>query len=137
MLQIGDEQAIDRPASPVVVVVDDDPAVRGSLKFALELEGFDVRIFATADEILHEDMTGLPTRGCLVIDYNLPGLNGLELLRELKKRHMQWPAILITSHPTELVRRRANKAGIAIIEKPLFSNALSDAVRDTFLRPAQ
>lgn len=137
MLLIGDEKATDGPTSPVVVVVDDDPAVRGSLKFALELEGFDVRIFATADEILHQDMADLPLSGCLVVDYNLPGINGLDLLRELKQRHVAWPAILITSHPTEQVRRRATSAGIAIVEKPLFSNALSDAVRDTFRRPGQ
>ncbi|TDT91366.1 MULTISPECIES: response regulator [Azorhizobium] len=135
MLLIGEDKAADAPASPVVVVVDDDPAVRGSLKFALELEGFDVRIFATAAEMLDQDIETLPGSGCLIVDYNLPGLNGLDLLRELKQRQVTWPAILITTHPTEQVRRRATSAGVAIVEKPLFSNALSDAVRETFRRP--
>ncbi|MGU3495201.1 response regulator [Xanthobacteraceae bacterium A53D] len=137
MLQFAEETGTDRSAPPMVVVVDDDPAVRGSLKFALELEGFEVRIFATADEILLADMAALPAIGCLVVDYNLPGLNGLDLLRELKRRHLTWPAILITSNPPARVRRRATSAGIAIVEKPLFSNALSDAVRDTFIQSQQ
>ncbi len=135
MLLIGDDEPISGPAPQVVLVVDDDPAVRGSLKFALELEGFDVRIFATPDEILH--VTDLPDAGCLVVDYNLPGQNGLDLLRELKRRNVLLPAILITTHPTALVRTRASSAGVAIIEKPLFSNALSDAVRETFARPVR
>lgn len=132
MYSIGDDEAVRDPMLPVVLVVDDDPAVRASLKFALELDGFEVRIFATPDEILHD--TDLPPDGCLVVDYNLPGQNGLDLLRELKRRNVMMPAILITTHPTDLVRKRATSAGVAIIEKPLFSNALSDAVRETFAR---
>lgn len=132
MYLIGENEAIRDPILPIVLVVDDDPAVRASLKFALELEGFEVRIFASPDEILHD--ADLPRAGCLVVDYNLPGQNGLDLLRELKRRNVTLPAILITTHPTDMVRKRASSAGVAIIEKPLFSNALSDAVRETFAR---
>ncbi len=132
MYLIGDDKAGPDPMLPVVLVVDDDPAVRASLKFALELDGFEVRIFASPAEILHD--ADLPHDGCLIVDYNLPGQNGLDLLRELKQRNVLLPAILITTHPTDLVRKRATSAGVAIIEKPLFSNALSDAVRETFAR---
>lgn len=116
----------------VVLVIDDDPAVRGSLKFSLEIEGFDVRTYANADELLRAD--DLPSRGCLIVDYYLPGVNGLDLLRELSDRHVSLPAILITTQPTAHVRRRAHSAGVAIIEKPLLNNALSEAVRDSFSR---
>jgi len=118
----------------VVLVIDDDPAVRSSLKFSLEIEGFDVRTFATPDEIL--DATDLPPSGCLVVDYHLPRLNGLDLLRELSDRKVQMPAILITSHPTANVRQRASSAGVLVIEKPLLSNALSEALRDSLARLA-
>ncbi|OYY84809.1 MAG: response regulator, partial [Rhizobiales bacterium 35-66-30] len=70
----------------------------------------------------------------IVVDYYLPGQDGLELLGQLKARHVSLPAILITSNPAENVRRRASSAGVAIIEKPLLSNALSDAVRDSLAR---
>ncbi len=122
-------------AGGVVLVIDDDPAVRGSLKFSLEIEGFDVRTYANADELLRAD--DLPSRGCLIVDYYLPGVNGLDLLRELSDRHVSLPAILITTQPTANVRRRATSAGVAIIEKPLLNNALSEAVRDSFSRTGE
>jgi FixJ family two-component response regulator len=131
VLMAGDNQDMRDMPGNVVLLVDDDPAIRSSLKFALELEGFDVRTFALPEEILAAD---LPLRGCIVVDYYLPGQDGLELLGQLKARHVSLPAILITSNPAENVRRRASSAGVAIIEKPLLSNALSDAVRDSLAR---
>lgn len=118
------------PAQPWVVhVVDDDAAVCSSLKFALELDGFDVRTYAGYSELLAAD---LPRAGCLIVDYNLPGLNGLDLVGELSRRDVHLPAFLITSNPTANVRRRAQAQGVAIIEKPLLSNQLSEAVRASF-----
>lgn len=110
-----------------VLVVDDDPAVLGSLKFALEIEGFRVRVFLSGKDLL--DGEALPEPACLVVDYNLPGTNGLDLLAALRARGTRLPAILITSHPSAEVSRRAAAAGIAIIEKPLLGNALSEAIR--------
>lgn len=124
-----------KSSGEVVLVIDDDQAVRGSLKFSLEIEGFDVRIYGSADEILKAE--DIPTRGCLIIDYYLPGVNGLDLLHQLNARHVHLPAILITTQPTANVRRRASSAGVAIIEKPFLNNALSDAVRESFSRSVQ
>ncbi|MFG1399130.1 response regulator transcription factor [Roseixanthobacter pseudopolyaromaticivorans] len=129
----GENQDMRVVPGNVVLLVDDDPAIRSSLKFALELEGFDVRTFAGPEEILAAD---LPSRGCIVVDYYLPGQDGLELLGKLKARHVSLPAILITTNPADNVRRRASSAGVAIIEKPLLSNALSDAVRESLARGA-
>ena len=110
-----------------VIVVDDDPAVRNSLKFALEIEGFAVRTYADPAGVLAE--VDLSDCACLIIDQNMPGMDGLNLIGELRVRHVAAPAILITSHPTLALSRRAATAGIPIVEKPLFGNALLDEIK--------
>jgi two-component system, LuxR family, response regulator FixJ len=111
----------------IVIIVDDDLPVRASLQFALEVEGFTVHVYATGEELLESDM---PARGCLVLDYDMPGLNGLQLLDQLRAQGHDLPAILMTSNPSSSTRERAARAGIVIIEKPLLGNTLSDAIRD-------
>ena len=110
----------------VVVVVDDDPAVRNSLKFSLELEGFAVRVFSGGVEFLKANM---PDCACLVIDQNMPGMTGLEVLKRLRDRQVSVPAILITSHPNAALRKRAAGSGISIVEKPLLGDALFSTIR--------
>jgi FixJ family two-component response regulator len=111
----------------VVVVIDDDPAVRASLRFALEIEGFVVLAFATSDELLAR--ATLPAGACLVVDYLLPTMNGLELVAALRDRGVVSPAILITSDPPVRLRREAAAAGLTLVEKPLLGNGLADAIR--------
>jgi two-component system, LuxR family, response regulator FixJ len=111
---------------PVVIVVDDDPAVLGALKFALELEGFRIAAYRSGSELLAEPV--FPTTGCLVIDYKLPEMDGLSLIADLRKRGFRLPAILITTNPTRSLRRRAAAVAAPIVEKPLFGDALSNAV---------
>jgi two-component system, LuxR family, response regulator FixJ len=112
---------------PVILVVDDDPALCSALKFALELEEYDVRTYESATDLL--DDAAMPRPCCLVIDYRLPGMNGLELVARLRKRGIDAPAIMITTSPGTAVREEAKRAGTPIIEKPLLTNALSDAIR--------
>jgi FixJ family two-component response regulator len=109
-------------ARPLVVIVDDDPAIRSSLAFSLQLEGFSVRSYASSTDLLGDDMTA--EASCLVVDYQLPGMNGLDLVAELRRRQIAAPAILITTHPSAAVRERAMATGVAIIEKPLLGDAL-------------
>jgi FixJ family two-component response regulator len=116
----------------LVIVVDDDAAVRNSLKFSLEVEGFAVRAYADGRELLKE--VEFPRGDCLVIDQNMPGMSGLEVLAVLRGRNVLIPAILITSHPDPALRRRADSAGAPIVEKPFLGSALIDGIRHTMAR---
>src|SRR5215469_12378165 len=114
-------------ASPLVIVVDDDAAVRGSLKFALEIEGFAVRAYAGGDELMGD--AALSDCACFIIDQKLPGMNGLDVVATLRRQRITTPAILITSQPTAILLASAARAGVPIVEKPLLGNALIDCVR--------
>lgn len=111
---------------PLIVVVEDDAAVRNSLKFSLEVEGFAVRAFAGGADLLNA--AELPGCACLIIDQNMPGMSGLDLVAQLRDRRVSVPAILITSHPNAAVSTRAAHAGIPIVEKPLLGNVLLDGI---------
>ena len=79
----------------LVVVVDDDEAVRDSLRFSFVIEGFAVRAFSSGQQLLAE--TSLPAGDCFVVDQNMPGMSGLDLISTLRARNLTAPAILITS----------------------------------------
>jgi FixJ family two-component response regulator len=119
-------QSEESPGYHSILIVEDDRAVRDSLKFSLVIEGFAVHTYPDAEQLLSE--THLPKFDCLIVDQNMPGMNGLDLVSELRTRHVETPAILITSHPTKSLRDRAAAAHIPIIEKPLFISLL-DHVR--------
>jgi two-component system response regulator FixJ len=110
-----------------ILVVDDDPAVRSALAFSLQVEGFRVRAYRSGSDLL--DDAALPDRGCLVIDYKLPDMTGLDLLSELRRRQSVLPAILITTHPSASVREQAAAFAVQVVVKPLLSETLFDAIR--------
>ncbi|WP_445500687.1 response regulator transcription factor [Microvirga sp. G4-2] len=110
-----------------VLVVDDDTAVRQSLKFALEQEGLNIRLYGGGAQLLAE--RSLPSDGCLVIDYAMPDMDGIALLDRLRERHIDLPAILITSPASPRLRARALRAGFRLVlEKPLEDGALLDGI---------
>ena len=112
---------------PVVLIVDDDAAVRNSLRFSLQVEGFAVDDYRDGNDLLSK--AELPRGDCLVLDYHLPDMTGLDVLGQLRERHMSVPAILITSHPSQKLRERAAVAGARVVEKPLFGDALIESIR--------
>jgi FixJ family two-component response regulator len=112
---------------PLVLVVDDDAAVRSSLAFSLELQGFDVATCESGEALLVRELPD--GDACLVLDERLPGISGMEALRQLRQRHVTLPAILITSHPKPDLRAAAAAAGVPIVEKPLIGDALMTSIR--------
>lgn len=113
---------------PIVAVVDDDPAVCGSLKFSLELEGFQVRVFRSAADFLQSGE--ISACDCLVIDQRMPGMTGMDLIVQLRDRKVLTPAILIISHPNSVLSARAKLAGVPIVEKPFLGNTLIERIRE-------
>jgi two-component system, LuxR family, response regulator FixJ len=113
----------------IVFVVDDDLAVRESLKFALELEGLVVRVCGSGAELLrHSDLSHA---GCLVMECRMPIMDGFEVLDILDARGVTVPVILLTSYATEGFRHRAGVAGVKyILEKPLLNGSLLDSIRE-------
>jgi two-component system, LuxR family, response regulator FixJ len=114
-------------AAPTVVVIDDDAALLGALKFDLEMEGFKVEIHPAGNRVRADRLP--KDNGCLVIDYRLPGLNGLELLRRLRDSGVRLPAIIITSNPTRWLHARTAGLDASIIEKPLLGDVLLSGIR--------
>jgi two-component system response regulator FixJ len=105
--------------------------VRDSLKFTLEVAGFEVRAYDSAAQLLSEQ--SIPLTSCLVTDYQMPEMNGLELVTTLRKRCVSVPAVIITAQPDENLRNCAAEAGIAILQKPILENCLFDAIQDAFI----
>jgi two-component system, LuxR family, response regulator FixJ len=112
----------------IVFVVDDDRAMRDSLRWLLESIGLTVRTYATAAEFLREHQPSQP--GCLVLDVRMPGMSGLDLQAELVQRGTELPTIVVTGHAEVAMAVRAVKAGaIDFIEKPFSDQLLLDRVR--------
>ncbi|MBF9197273.1 response regulator transcription factor [Microvirga terrestris] len=119
----------------LVIVVDDDDAVRQSLKFALEMEGLNVRLYESGDALLADK--DLPVSGCLVIDYHMPAMDGVELIDRLRRRAVRMPSILITARATKDLHRRASRSGFReVLEKPFEDEALIDSILEALTIPA-
>ena len=113
-------------SGPLVAVIDDDAAVCESTRFLLETYDFEVRTYLSAADFLGDD----PDIACLIVDYQLPGLSGLELVSELRSRGSQVPTIMITATTDPPVQRRAAELGIRqVLQKPLSNQVLLRAVR--------
>ena len=117
---------------PIVIVVDDDPAVCNSLKFSLQLEGFAVRVYRSGKELL--DAGDFGDCNCFVIDQRMPAMSGMELIAKLRQRSVATPAILILSHPNPALSARAASADVPIVEKPFLGNALFERIREACQR---
>jgi FixJ family two-component response regulator len=102
---------------PRVHIVDDDDAMRDSLKWLLESRGLEVELYASAEEFLRAFDRGFC--GCLVLDVRMPGMNGLDLYEQLQARDSTLPVIFITGHGDVPMAVSALKKGAAdFIEKP-------------------
>lgn len=120
--------AADRRSAQIVIVVDDDEALLEALNFGLELEGFEVQTHRSAATVHAETLPKICC--CLVIDYKMPDLNGIELLSRLRRQAVELPAIIITSHARPDMLARCHALGAAVVEKPLLGDGLLIAIRN-------
>jgi two-component system response regulator FixJ len=105
-------------------------AVLGSLEFLLDSMGISVEIFSSADEFLARLRDRNAGFSCLVVDYNRPGLTGLDLVKQLRADGHSIPAILITAAPTPEIFRIATEIGLEkVIAKPVPVDELVAFVR--------
>src|SRR6516162_802771 len=101
----------------VVYVVDDDHLIRETLSSLFRSVGLRVRLFESAQELLHSELEDAP--GCLVLDIRLPRLSGLDLQAELEKSNIRVPIIFLTAHGDVSMTARAMKAGaVDFLTKP-------------------
>jgi FixJ family two-component response regulator len=120
-------------ASPVVFVVDDDPAVRQAIKPLVESVGLRVKLFGSAEEFRRTERPEAPS--CLVLDVRLPGISGLDFQRELAETNVQIPIIFITAHGDVPMAVRAMKAGaVEFLIKPFRHQDLLDAIQQALER---
>ena len=113
---------------PIVHVIDDDDALRDSVRLFLVNEGLSVRSYSSANEFL---ATLDPDRpGCVVTDVRMPGISGMELLAHVAAKGLALPVIVITGHADVPLAVRAMKQGaIDLLEKPFKAEELIAAVR--------
>jgi FixJ family two-component response regulator len=108
---------------PIVFVVDDDDSVRKALDRLLRIKGYRVATFASAEEFLGEPLE--MAVGCLVLDLQLPGLDGLELQKSLFERGVSLPIVFVTGHGTIPTAIRAVKSGaMGFLTKPFSETEL-------------
>jgi FixJ family two-component response regulator len=116
---------------PLISVVDDDDAVRESLRGLIRSFGFAVEVFASAADFLKSDLT---RTSCLILDVRMPGMSGVELHRQLKARHCHLPVIFITAHGNEKGRSQALSEGaVDYLFKPFGEEALIEAINATLI----
>ncbi len=109
-----------------VAIVDDDPAMRDSLRFLLEVIGHPVETFASAAEFLKADIQSI---ACLILDQHMPDMTGLELAERMRADGSDTPILLITGASTPVIVARAAELGIhRVLAKPRADEDMLDFI---------
>jgi len=120
-------------SDPLVIIVDDDQAMREALIGLVRSAGLRVTAFASADEFLDQSVPPVPA--CLVLDVRMPGRSGLDLQEELATTSRQIPIIFLTGHADVPMTVRAMKAGaLEFLTKPFSDEKLLEAIRQALDR---
>jgi FixJ family two-component response regulator len=115
-------------ARPIVFVVDDDISVRESLELLIRCEGWQPETFSSGHEFLARPRAVVPS--CLVLDFSLPGFNGLELQKRVAVERTDMPIIFITGYKDVSMTVQAMKAGaVEFLTKPFGEDVLLSAIR--------
>ncbi len=114
-----------------VYIVDDDEAVRDSLRWLLEGNGFEVKVFESAEKLLNvTKRLNQKLSGCFILDVRMPGITGIELHDELLKANINLPVIFITGHGSVSIAVKSMKKGaIDFLEKPFSDEDLCNLVK--------
>jgi FixJ family two-component response regulator len=113
---------------PFIAVVDDDISVRESLESLIKSVGWEVTVYASAEEFLNNGNSR--KADCLILDVRLPGMSGIELQRHLLARGRNLPVTFITAHASD-TRARSEAVSawtVAYLTKPFSEDELFDAV---------
>ncbi len=115
------------PTVPLIAIVDDDDSLRNSLDNLLRSVGFRAQGFSSAEAFLHANQA--PDTACLILDVRLPGMNGLDLQRQMGAAHCRIPIIFVTAYADDDVRVRALEAGaVDFLSKPCREEDLLQAI---------
>ena len=117
----------------LIHLVDDDEAIRHSASFMLRHYGFRVKTYT--DGVAFLETVATAERGCILLDVQMPGMDGLEVQEALNSRGVAMPVIVLTGHCDVAVAVRAMKAGaVDFVEKPYAKQTLVDALTRAFER---
>lgn len=120
---------LPHPSQQHVFVTDDDKEVRAAIAFLLKSEGVPYRLAESADDLLAQ--IGPDARGCILLDVRMPGMDGLELQRELNHRRITLPIIFISGHADISTAVRAIREGaLDFVEKPFEDEQLLDKIQN-------
>ena len=117
----------------LVFIVEDDEEVRVSTRALLEASGYAVREFASAEDVLSSG--DVSQAGCIVLDQTLPGMSGLDLIRQLRADGLQTPAIMVSGNGKQLLQAAAEAGVAAVLRKPLSAEALEEWLKEVFSQP--
>ena len=127
---------MNKIATDMVFVIDDDESIREALKSLIRSVGLSVETFASAHEFLQSSRPDVPS--CLILDVRMPGLSGLDLQRDLAEANIHIPIIFITGHGDIPMSVRAMKAGaVEFLTKPFRDQDLLDAIQQALERDRQ
>lgn len=116
-------------ALPIVHIVDDDEAIRSSLRLLIKTSGLEPSTYRSAEELLEN--ADLNQHGCLVVDVRMPGMSGLELQQYLNEREYRIPLIIITGHGDIDMAVQAMRTGARdFLEKPVEDERLIRRIRE-------
>ena len=115
-------------SAPIVAIVDDDKAVGNAIEVLMRSVGLVARAFSSGEGFLRSP--DLSHTGCLVVDFNMPKMSGLDLHNNLSRLGKKIPTVLITAYPSDDIRARALQAGvICYLPKPFDESALLNCIQ--------
>lgn len=128
---------MDKPVAPIeahILLSEDDPAVRRSIQLLLRSRGYDVRAYTSGSALLSDPQARTGT--CLIVDYRMPDVDGIAMLRRLRSEGWRGAAILMTGYYDSELARRATEEGFdAVLRKPLGDQVLLETIALLFGPP--